>query len=47
MAGGNAIRTGGTVIAVVAAALILLLPADAAASQCSPSERVDRGTPNA
>ena len=29
-------------IAVVAAALILLLPADAAASQCSPSERVDR-----
>ncbi len=43
MAGGNAIRTRGMVIAVVAAALILLLPSIAAASQCSRSERVDRG----
>ena len=45
MAGGNAShasRTRGAAIAVVVAALILLLPSIAAASQCSPSERVDR-----
>ena len=39
MAGGNASRTG----AVVAAALVLLVPSIAAASQCSPSKRVDPG----
>ena len=45
MAGGNASHassTRGTAIAVVAAALILLLPSIAAASQCSRPERVDR-----
>ena len=41
MAGGNVSRTRGTAIAVVAAALILLLPSIAAASQCSRPERVD------
>ncbi len=41
MAGGNASRTRGTAIALVAAALILLLPSIAAASQCSRPERVD------
>ena len=39
MAGGNASRTRG--IAVVAGALILLVPASAAASQCSRENRVD------
>ena len=46
MAGGNASHassTRGTAIAVVAAALILLVPSIASASQCSPSERVDPG----
>ncbi len=41
MAGGNASRTRGTAIALVAAALILSLPAIAAAAQCSRPERVD------
>ncbi len=46
MAGGNASHassTRGTAIAVVAAALILLLPSFASAGQCSPSKRVDPG----
>ena len=41
MAGGNASRTRGTAIALVAAALILSLPSIASASQCSRPERVD------
>ena len=41
MAGGNASRTRGTAIALVAAALILSLPSIAAAAQCSRPERVD------
>ena len=41
MAGGIASRTRGTAIAVAAAALIMLLPSIAAASQCSRPERVD------
>ncbi len=40
MAGGNASRTRGTAIALVAAALILSLPSIAAAAQCSRPERV-------
>ena len=46
MAGGNASHassTRGTAIAVVAAALILLVPSIATASQCSRPERVDPG----
>ena len=41
MAGGNTSSTTSTAIAVAAGALILLVPAIAAASQCSPSKRVD------
>ena len=41
MAGGNTSCTRGTAIAVVAAALALLLAADAGASQCSRENRVD------
>ena len=41
MAGGNASRTRGTAIAVVAAALTLLVAADAGASQCRLEKRVD------
>ena len=41
MAGGNASRTRGTAIALVAAALILSLPSIAVAAQCSRPERVD------
>ena len=41
MAGGNASRTRGTAIAVVAAALTLLVAADAGASQCRQEKRVD------
>ena len=41
MAGGNASRTRGTAIALVAAVLILSLPSIAAAAQCSRPERVD------